>query len=107
MSYSYYRGIPSNQYLPTCFSSCKFCCSEVKLYQVTPKNVSQLTFLYYFLGCKWFTFLSEFLSCMMYSDCDTLDESCVTCISGEKRCEVEEKGIVQNFLSIFICISLL
>jgi len=28
----------------------------------------------------------------MYSDCNTLDESCTTCISGEKRCEPEEKG---------------
>ena len=42
------------------------------------------------LGCRWFTFHS-FKSpksmCILYYDCATLDETCDTCISGERRCE--------------------
>ncbi len=27
--------------------------------------------------------------CILFSDCPTLDETCETCISGERRCEDE------------------
>jgi hypothetical protein len=28
----------------------------------------------------------------LFSDCPTLDETCETCISGERRCEEDEEG---------------
>ena len=41
-------------------------------------------------GCKWFTFRT-FKSpqpvCFLFSDCPSIDETCETCISGERRCE--------------------
>ena len=46
------------------------------------------------LACAWFTFRS-FKSqepiCQLFSDCSSLDETCETCISGERRCEVEDQ----------------
>ncbi len=30
--------------------------------------------------------------CILFSDCPTLDETCETCISGERRCEEDEEG---------------
>jgi hypothetical protein len=28
----------------------------------------------------------------LFSDCPTLDDTCETCISGERRCEEDEEG---------------
>ena len=41
-------------------------------------------------GCKWFTFRSYKSPqpvCFLFSDCPAIDETCETCISGERRCE--------------------
>ena len=47
------------------------------------------------LGCRWFSYLSpsatvQSSSCILYHDCATLDETCSECLSGERRCKVEE-----------------
>ncbi len=42
------------------------------------------------LGCRWFTFHSfktPKSMCILYYDCPTLDMTCDTCISGERRCQ--------------------
>ncbi len=38
--------------------------------------------------CEWFTFdtISVVPSCFLLSDCQYIDPSCNTCISGERRC---------------------
>ena len=41
-------------------------------------------------GCKWFTFhqyKSPQPACLLFSDCSSIDETCETCISGERRCQ--------------------
>ena len=43
-------------------------------------------------GCKWFTFhgfKSPESTCILYYDCQDFDESCDTCVSGERRCDEE------------------
>ncbi len=47
------------------------------------------------LGCRWFSYLSpsatvQSSSCILYHDCATLDETYSECLSGERRCKVEE-----------------
>lgn len=46
--------------------------------------------------------LGFFKVCYFFSDCSTLDQSCSTCISGEKRCDVvpggEGKRTFNNYL---------
>ncbi len=37
-------------------------------------------------GCRWFTFYSAALECILLKSCSTIDESCQECISGERRC---------------------
>jgi len=41
-------------------------------------------------GCRWFSFVptntSVMSSCILYHDCNTLDEDCQGCVSGERRC---------------------
>ena len=32
---------------------------------------------------------AEFQACYFFSDCNSLDETCETCVSGEKRCKAE------------------
>jgi hypothetical protein len=48
-------------------------------------------------GCNWFTFnnLSDANSasyCILLHDCPRLDETCSSCISGERRCQQEANG---------------
>ena len=46
-------------------------------------------------GCRWFTFASLESSnkseCILLNDCNTLDETCEKCLSGERRCENKGK----------------
>ena len=46
--------------------------------------------------CFWFTFLAEFEACYFFSDCNTIDETCTTCVSGEKGCKAEEPATTQK-----------
>ena len=41
--------------------------------------------------CSWFTFYEEFLECVLYLDCRSIDETCNRCVSGEHSCLKEEK----------------
>ena len=34
----------------------------------------------------------QFQVCYFFSDCSSLDESCTTCISGEKTCDISPGG---------------
>ena len=44
--------------------------------------------------CRWFTFYEPSSPCILMKDCTTIDESCTSCISGEKRCQGDvPKGI--------------
>ncbi len=43
-------------------------------------------------GCSWFTHIQSSSVCLLMTDCQTLDESCDDCISGEVTCEEEAKG---------------
>ena len=45
-----------------------------------------------FKGCNWFTYIQSSLSCLLMADCQTLDETCLDCISGESRCSESEDG---------------
>ena len=38
-------------------------------------------------GCKWFTYASSYYGCQLMADCETLDESCKECLSGEVTCD--------------------
>ena len=43
-------------------------------------------------GCNWFTHIQSSSVCLLLTDCQTLDELCDDCISGEVTCEEEAKG---------------
>ncbi len=45
-----------------------------------------------FEGCNWFTFIESALSCLLMANCQTLDETCQDCISGESRCQETGDG---------------
>jgi len=38
------------------------------------------------VSCRWFTFEATASECILLETCPTIDESCETCISGERRC---------------------
>ena len=38
------------------------------------------------LGCRWFTYMGDLSSCLMYKNCPGIDPTCENCISGERRC---------------------
>ena len=38
------------------------------------------------LGCRWFTFSPLTSACFLFQSCDSIDEECEECISGERRC---------------------
>ncbi len=37
-------------------------------------------------SCEWFTFDSASSICFLYSDCNSLDESCALCLTGQDEC---------------------
>ena len=39
--------------------------------------------------CKWFTYMKALSACLLMLDCQTIDETCADCISGEKLCQEE------------------
>ena len=47
-------------------------------------------------GCKWFTHVKNISTCLLMSDCDQLDETCLDCASGEERCQ-EGTRIIKLF----------
>ncbi len=49
-------------------------------------------------GCKWFTHIQSSSVCLLLTDCQTLDESCDDCFSGEVTCDEEAKGKKIQFL---------
>ena len=38
-------------------------------------------------SCRWFTFYEPSSLCILMKNCPTIDESCTTCVSGERRCK--------------------
>ncbi len=52
-------------------------------------------------GCNWFTYFSSSLTCIHMVDCQTLDETCTDCISGESSCK-EEEGNLNTHKNHFI-----
>ena len=38
-------------------------------------------------GCEWFSFSNTVGICALYRTCDTLDQGCPDCVSGENECE--------------------
>ena len=38
------------------------------------------------LGCRWITYALTSSECLLYKSCPSLDESCVSCLSSERRC---------------------
>jgi hypothetical protein len=48
-------------------------------------------------GCKWFTHVKNISTCLLMSDCDQLDETCLDCTSGEERCQEDLGGIALFF----------
>jgi hypothetical protein len=60
-------------------------------------------------NCKWFTFIQTSQTCLLFTDCETLDETCAECTSGQSRCQVEEEGsfcFCFPLLSLFFFLSL-
>ena len=51
-------------------------------------------------GCAWFTFFGEFSECVLYQDCQSFDESCSRCVSGERNCLMEEKPLGLKFVPL-------
>ena len=45
-----------------------------------------------FEECNWFTFLKGSSSCFLMAACQSIDESCQDCTSGESRCQEPEEG---------------
>jgi len=63
-----------------------------------------------FQRCNWFTYIQSSLSCLLFSDCQTLDETCLDCISGESRCTMPDDGketleITRTFFNIILLIT--
>ena len=44
------------------------------------------------IGCGWFTFREPSSPCFLFKDCPSIDETCDSCISGERRCKQSPKG---------------
>ena len=42
--------------------------------------------------CKWFTYTKSLSTCLLMASCQTLDETCQDCTSGEYRCLEEPDG---------------
>ena len=40
--------------------------------------------------CEWFTYTESAMSCVMYSDCPAIDDSCPDCHTGQKACNPGE-----------------
>ena len=37
-------------------------------------------------NCEWFTYHIPSKACVMYENCPTLDESCISCVTGKRTC---------------------
>jgi hypothetical protein len=44
-----------------------------------------------FDSCEWFTFVTALSECQLRDSCPTIDETCSSCISGERGCLQEEE----------------
>jgi hypothetical protein len=42
-------------------------------------------------ACFWFTFFKAPTECVLYSNCPTLDNTCLDCVSGQRSCIVDTK----------------
>jgi hypothetical protein len=42
--------------------------------------------------CTWFSHDSSTSICVLMIDCNALDDTCQTCISGEHRCKSSQEG---------------
>ena len=42
------------------------------------------------LGCRWFTFRKSVSMCILFQICESIEVTCPDCVSGERRCEVEQ-----------------
>ena len=49
--------------------------------------------------CEWFTFFKDQSICELLADCQAVDGSCPTCVSGQTSCEMKPKG--KNVTLIF------
>ncbi len=47
-------------------------------------------------NCLWFTYDSEDGDCMLFQDCQQLDTTCETCVSGQRECSA--KGMLGEFI---------
>ena len=39
--------------------------------------------------CEYYTFEEKYGHCVLYKDCDSYDDTCETCKSGERKCLVQ------------------
>ena len=39
--------------------------------------------------CEYYTFEEKYGHCVLYEDCDSYDDTCETCKSGERPCLVQ------------------
>jgi hypothetical protein len=53
-------------------------------------------------GCNWFTYREQQHYCQQFKDCDSLDQDCTECVSGEVSCSAYECDIEGTcFVNIF------
>ena len=78
---------------PICWAAGE--CQGNELYFVTsPTKEDCLEECKNTFNCTWFTYRSSESHesiCHLFTDCPTIDETCETCISGERRCEAGEQ----------------
>ena len=70
---------------PTCFVNGK-CDGIVHHTQPSASAEDCLQLCNSTVTCRWFTFEATGSECILLTSCPTIDESCETCTSGERRC---------------------
>jgi hypothetical protein len=56
-------------------------------------------------GCNWFTYSEQFNLCQLFNDCQSLNQDCTECVSGEVSCSAYQCDIEGTCLvNIYILI---
>lgn len=70
---------------PQCMASGE-CEGTVDFFETLPTVEECLGLCNSTIGCRWITFHTEANECILFKNCPTIDESCKSCVSSERRC---------------------